>query len=73
MLKTATTTVLVLAPADFTKPFTIEIDACSMGMGAILMQGGRPIEYFSKALALKNRGLSTYEKEYLALLSAVER
>ncbi|XP_019246493.1 PREDICTED: uncharacterized protein LOC109226149 [Nicotiana attenuata] len=72
-LKQAMSTVPVLALADFNKPFIIETDACATGMGAVLMQGGRPIAYFSKALALKHRGLSTYEKEYLAVLSSIEK
>ncbi|KAK4394518.1 hypothetical protein Sango_1606100 [Sesamum angolense] len=37
------------------------------------MQEGRPIAYLSKALATKNLGLSTYEKEFLALLLAVTK
>nr|XP_016489435.1 PREDICTED: uncharacterized protein LOC107809347 [Nicotiana tabacum] len=34
---------------------------------------GRPIAYFSKVLAPRHRGKSIYEKEYLALLNAVEK
>ncbi|KAL0398579.1 UNVERIFIED_CONTAM: Retrovirus-related Pol polyprotein from transposon.6 [Sesamum radiatum] len=34
---------------------------------------GRPIAYLSKALAPKNLGLSTYEKEFFALLLAVTK
>ncbi|WMV37370.1 hypothetical protein MTR67_030755 [Solanum verrucosum] len=66
------TSALVLVLADFTKPFIVETDACSKGIGVVLMQGGRPIAYFSKALANKHLGLSTYE-EYMALLSAVDK
>ncbi|KAL2237281.1 UNVERIFIED_CONTAM: Transposon Ty3-G Gag-Pol polyprotein, partial [Sesamum indicum] len=47
--------------------------ACGKGIGAVLMQEGRPIAYLSKALAPKNLGLSTYEKEFLALLLAVTK
>ncbi|PHT73154.1 hypothetical protein T459_23939 [Capsicum annuum] len=63
----------ILALADFHKPFAMETGACSRSIGAILLQGGRPITYFSKTLAPKNWGLSTYEKEYLAILAAVDR
>jgi hypothetical protein len=49
----------------------VETDASGTGIGAILMQDGHPIAYLSKALCPKNLGLSTYEKECLALLLAV--
>ncbi|GAB2265407.1 hypothetical protein Dimus_037817 [Dionaea muscipula] len=37
------------------------------------MQDRRPIAYFSKALCARNQGLSTYEKEFLAVLTAVQK
>ncbi|KAL0294188.1 UNVERIFIED_CONTAM: hypothetical protein Sangu_2521100 [Sesamum angustifolium] len=46
---------------------------CGIGIRAMLMQGDRPIAYLSKTLAPKNLGLSTYEKEFLALLLAVTK
>ncbi|XP_011075658.1 uncharacterized protein LOC105160092 [Sesamum indicum] len=63
----------VLAMPDFSQPFIVETNASGKGIGAVLMQGGRPIAYLSKVLAPKNMGLSTYEKEFLALLLAVTR
>ncbi|XP_019265828.1 PREDICTED: uncharacterized protein LOC109243359 [Nicotiana attenuata] len=72
-LKTAMSSAPVLALADFNKPFIVETDACSTGMRAVLMQEGRPIAYLSKAFSAQNRGLSTYEKEYMAVLTAVEK
>ncbi|KAL2237277.1 UNVERIFIED_CONTAM: Retrovirus-related Pol polyprotein from transposon 17.6 [Sesamum indicum] len=72
-LKGVMSTAPVLAFSDFTKPFIVETDACGKGIGAVLMQEGRPIAYLSKALAPKNLGLSTYEKEFLALLLAVTK
>jgi hypothetical protein len=32
-----------------------------------------PLAYVSKALGIKNQGLSTYEKEYMAILLAVDQ
>jgi recombinational DNA repair ATPase RecF len=43
------------------------------GIGAVLMQRNRPIAFLSKALSEKNQMLSIYDKEFLALLMAVER
>ncbi|GMI80080.1 hypothetical protein HRI_001677300 [Hibiscus trionum] len=40
---------LVLALPDFSKPFCLETNASSKGMGAILSQGGGPYAYLSKS------------------------
>lgn len=72
-LKQAMTQAPVLSLPDFTKPFILETDACDRGMGAVLMQEGRPLAYLSKAFGLKHISLSTYEKEFLAILMAVSR
>jgi hypothetical protein len=37
------------------------------------MQKGQPIAFLSKALREKHKALSIYEKEFLALIMAVER
>lgn len=63
----------VLALPDFTQTFVIETDASSKGIGAVLMQGGRPLAFLSKALAPKHLGLSVYEKELLAILQAITK
>jgi hypothetical protein len=39
----------------------------------MLMQSNRPIAFLSEALGVKNRQLSIYEKEFLALILAVDR
>ena len=73
LLKQGLVTAPVLALPDFSKPFIVETDACDAGVGAILQQQGQPIVYMSKALSPKYRGLSTYEKEYLAVVVAVDQ
>lgn len=63
----------VLVLPDFSKPFTVEVDASGLGIGAILIQDHHPMAYLSQALNPKDQGLSTYEKELLALLLVVDK
>lgn len=72
-LKKALVQAPVLALPDFSKPFTVETDASDLGIGAVLMQEGHPISYLSKSFCERNMGLSTYEKECMAVLLAVEK
>lgn len=72
-LKQALTTAPVLALPNFRQPFVLETDASGKGIGAVLMQGGRPLSYYSSALCPRNAALSTYEKEALAILEALKR
>jgi hypothetical protein len=68
LLKKVMSSPPVLALPDFTKPFILEADASGSGIGAVLMQGGKPIAFFSKTLGPKASAASTYEKEALAIL-----
>lgn len=70
-LKTALTTTPVLAVLDFSNQFVIDTDASDLGIGTVLYQQGHPIAYLSKPLGPRNSGMSTYEKEYLEILLAV--
>lgn len=72
-VKQALSSAPVLALPDFSKQFCIETNACKNGVGAVLLQGGHPLAFISKSLGVKTQGLSTYEKEYLAILLAIEQ
>jgi hypothetical protein len=48
----------VLALPRFDLPFTVETNASDVGLGAMLMQQGRPLAFISKALGEKNKHLS---------------
>lgn len=72
-LKQQMTTAPVLALPDFSQPFVLEADACQYGIGAVLMQNGRPLSYFSKTLGPRAKTLSTYDKEAIAILEALKK
>jgi hypothetical protein len=62
----------VLALPNFSRPFSIETDACDTSICVVLVQDGHPIVYFSKALSVRNQELSTYKKDFLAVMMAVD-
>ncbi|GJU60642.1 retrotransposable element Tf2 [Tanacetum coccineum] len=72
-LKQAMSQTPVLALPDFQKTFVVETYASGVGIGAVLQQEGHPISYLSITLAPKHQLLSTYEKEFLAVLMALEK
>ena len=63
----------LLALPNFSQPFILEADASGTGIGAVLMQQGRPISFLSKTLGPKVAAASTYEKEAMAILEALKK
>jgi hypothetical protein len=72
-LKQAMTMGPVLAMPDFNKAFVVECDASGTRIGAVLMQDSQTIDFFSQAIKGRNMSLSTYEKEMMALIAAVQK
>jgi len=72
-LKQALNSSTVLALPESSSPLSIETNPSASGIGAVLTQEGHPLAFLSKALGPRSRGLSTYEKEYMAVLMAVQQ
>jgi len=70
-LKTAVTTTPILAMPDITKVFVVECDASSHGFGAVLVQEGHPVAFFSRLVAPRHHALAAYEHELIGLVQVV--
>lgn len=66
-LKEKLITAPVLIYPNFSLPFVIETDACDVGVGAVLIQRGHPVAYYSKKLSPLRQRASTYAKELWAI------
>ena len=70
-LKTDLTSSPVLASPDMSKHFEVVADACGEGIGAVLLQDGRPLAFESKKLTEPERRYTTTEQELLASVHAM--
>ena len=67
-LKAMATNAPVLRYFDHKLPLTLSVDASSKGLGAVILQGGQPIAYGSRALTASQQNYAQIEKEALAVV-----
>ena len=72
-LKSSLVNTSALAFYDVSKSVTVQCDSSQSGLGAVLLQEGKPVEYASRALSETEKAYSQIEKELLAILFALER
>ena len=72
-LRTAMTTIPVLAVPEFAKVFVLEADASSKGIRVVLSQDQCPIAFLSQALSPRNQARSVYKRELLTIALPVQK
>lgn len=72
-LKEALTQAPILQLPDFNKPFILETDASTYAIGAVLLQDGHPLAYFSRKLCPRMQRASTYLRELFAITSSIAK
>ena len=72
-IKATVTKSPVLAYYNPDLPLVVQCDSSQYGLGAVLLQKGRPLDYRSRNLTAAERNYAQIEKELLAVVYAMER
>ena len=70
-VKVALTTAPVLVMPDYDKPVELIADACGFGIGAALLQKGRPAAFPCRQFSAAERNYGVGEQELLAVVQAM--
>lgn len=71
-LKTKLTNLPQLSHPDSNLPFDVHVDASNVGLGAVLVQAGRPVAFASRVLTSAEKNYSATEKKCLAVVWALD-
>ena len=71
--KSVIATASVLAYFDNSKETVLNVDASSTGLGAVIMQDGKPVAFSSKTLTTSERRYANIERELLAIVWGPEK
>ena len=63
----------VLQFYDINKDIIVQADSSSTGLGAVLIQDGKPVAYFSRALTRTERNYAQTEKELFSMVYAMRK
>jgi hypothetical protein len=71
-VKHALTNAPVLAPPELGKPFEVVSDASGVGLGAVVLQDGRPVAFESRKLSPAEQNYTVTEQQMLGVVHALK-